>query len=70
LYQFGVTAGWRRRGLGRALLTHALDRVNPSSDDDTSVRVNAANRPAVELVHAVGFEIDGRDDYFVEPRPK
>ena len=34
LYQFGATAGWRRRGLGQAMLTHALDRVNPSSDDD------------------------------------
>jgi len=65
LYQFGVSAHWRRRGLGHALLSHALARVDPMSEDDTSVRVNAANRAAMLLLQAAGFEIGGREDYFV-----
>lgn len=55
----GVVAGWRRRGLGRALLTGLIDTARAEGRTALSLSVEDDN-PAARLYRSVGFEVVGR----------
>jgi mycothiol synthase len=64
--QIGVLPEWRRRGLGRALLTAAMARVTarPDHDEPVELTVNAGNAAAAGLFRRCGFQADTREGYF------
>jgi len=56
----GLAAGWRGRGLGRALLERALDEAARAGVTRVELEVFASNEPAVALYRASGFALEGR----------
>jgi len=68
--QVGTVPAWRRRGLGRALLTAAMARVvaRPDYDEPAQIEVNADNAAAVRLFLGCGFQPDFREAYFTARR--
>lgn len=50
----GVTPPWRRRGLGRAALGHALELARPSRER-IELAVDVRNQPALRLYRTSGF---------------
>ncbi len=56
----GVAAEWRRRGIGRGLLSAALDDVRASGRlIRIELEVFSSNGGAIELYKSAGFTIDG-----------
>jgi ribosomal protein S18 acetylase RimI-like enzyme len=53
LYEIGVRSSWRRRGTGRALLTHMEDWMRANGVDE--VWVLADNQIAVDFYRGCGF---------------
>jgi N-alpha-acetyltransferase 10/11 len=47
--------GYRRRGLGRALIARCLDAVHQSARGCAALRVESENTPAVRLYRSFGF---------------
>ena len=47
--------GYRRRGLGRALMARCLDAVHRSARRCAALRVESENAPAVRLYQSFGF---------------
>ncbi|HEX6857321.1 MAG TPA: GNAT family N-acetyltransferase [Streptosporangiaceae bacterium] len=47
--------GFRRRGLGRALIARCLDAVHRSARQCAALRVESENAPAVRLYRSFGF---------------
>jgi ribosomal protein S18 acetylase RimI-like enzyme len=68
--QAGTIPAWRRRGVGRALLTAAMARVvtRPDHDEPAQIDVNADNVAAVQLFRRCGFHPDFREAYFTAQR--
>lgn len=68
--QAGTIPAWRRRGLGRALLTAAMARVvaRPDYDEPAQIDVNADNTAALGLFRRCGFHPDFREAYFTAQR--
>ncbi len=64
--QIGVVPAWRRRGLGRALVTWSMARLNGFSEraQQAEVSIDVDNVAAVELFRSVGFRQDHRTTYF------
>jgi ribosomal protein S18 acetylase RimI-like enzyme len=62
LYDLFVEPGARRVGVGRALVTAALDHARASGAGSLSLETARDNAPAQALYQALGFE---RDDVFV-----
>ena len=63
-----VREGWRRRGLGRALLCAALAKGKSFGAVWAVLEVRASNLAAQNLYAREGFEIIGqRRDYYVAP---
>lgn len=59
----------RRRGIGSALLTHALDALARAGVEMTYLEVRASNREAIGLYRTMGFrEVGRRAGYYVSPR--
>lgn len=52
----GVAEAYRRRGVGRALMTAAGDVANEMGGRRLGLAVEADNRPAVRLYQSLGFE--------------
>lgn len=61
-----VHPSWRRRGIGRRLVMHAVVYLGA-----TSVDVNEQNQQAVAFYRRLGFEVEGRSetDGFGKPFP-
>jgi mycothiol synthase len=67
--QVGTVSAWRRRGLGRALVTAAVAGLHALADrnDLAEVSVSADNFAAVALFRDSGFQLDSRTAYFAHP---
>lgn len=59
ILQLGVAPSARRRGLGRALLCRAADRLQAAPGvAEVGLSVDATNDAALELYRTAGFEVD------------
>ena len=56
----GVRRGWRRRGVGRALLAEAVRWAPTAGVSRIELYVYARNTPAIRLYESFGFEHEGR----------
>lgn len=54
--ELGVAPGWRRRGVGRALLSAASTRLASLGDERWGLYVTVGNDPATRLYRSFGFE--------------
>jgi len=55
-----VTPAYRRRGIGRRLMAHALEAAAAMPGlRQVNIGVNAGNRPAIALYEGLGFEAFG-----------
>ena len=52
-----IDPAWRGRGIGKRLLTHAVEGIGA-----TTVDVNEQNEQAVGFYLRMGFEVEGRSD--------
>jgi ribosomal protein S18 acetylase RimI-like enzyme len=68
--QAGTIPAWRRRGVGRALLTAAMAQVvtRPDYDEPAQIDVNADSTAAVGLFRRCGFHAHYREAYFTTHR--
>ena len=57
----GVEAGWRSRGIGRALLQALIERARDDGHSSLSLSVDARNAQALALYRSLGFETVGGD---------
>jgi RimJ/RimL family protein N-acetyltransferase len=55
-----VAQGWRRRGVGSALLTAGIDRARQAGAHKISLQVWPHNRAAIALYERFGFQREGR----------
>jgi ribosomal-protein-alanine N-acetyltransferase len=55
-----VAAAYRRLGLGRRLMTHALERAKADGARSASLEVRASNLGAQALYAGFGFEVVGK----------
>ncbi|CAK0762298.1 (ribosomal protein S18)-alanine N-acetyltransferase [Gammaproteobacteria bacterium] len=63
-----VAASWRRRGLGRAMMTHLLKLARHHRAEMAFLEVRSSNRQAIALYHSLGFnEIGQRCGYYPAP---
>ncbi|HSD88662.1 MAG TPA: GNAT family N-acetyltransferase, partial [Kofleriaceae bacterium] len=60
-----VKQGWRRKGVGRALLTAALEWAPTAGIKRVELYVYARNAPAIALYEGFGFAIEGRRRNFI-----
>ena len=61
-----VDPAWRGRGLGRALLTHALAQMRAAGLVGAALGVNGANSSATALYESVGMRIESRADRYAK----
>lgn len=52
-----IDPAWRGKGIGRRLLTHAVEEIGA-----TTIDVNEQNEQAVGFYLRMGFEVEGRSD--------
>ena len=64
-----VAAGYRRRGLARALLGAVAQWAYPGGATSTYLQVGDTNEAAVALYTAAGFAVHHRYDYWQAPLP-
>jgi ribosomal-protein-alanine N-acetyltransferase len=63
-----VASAWQGRGLGRALMSSALDRVRSLGVHRLDLEVRASNREAIRLYQKAGIAETGRRrGYYREP---
>ncbi len=63
-----VHPGWRRRGLGRFLVAHALGRGSRAGAAVARLEVRAGNLAALSLYELLGFRRRGvRRGYYLQP---
>ncbi|MBP0480923.1 GNAT family N-acetyltransferase [Sagittula salina] len=55
----GVLPEWRGQGVGRALLTHALDAARARGFHKVGLEVRSGNIAARKLCEAAGFAVEG-----------
>lgn len=58
--QVGVAPAWRRTGLAKALVGHAIEQVAAGGADTVWLNVNEDNAPAISLYQELGFTRYGR----------
>jgi mycothiol synthase len=64
IHVIGVRPPWRRRGLGRALLLHALGELRARGKPRAGLGVDGASRHAVRLYETEGMRIVRRNDVY------
>ncbi len=68
LYNLAVGGGFRRQGLGRALLDEVLVRAKGRGAERMYLEVRRSNAAAIALYRAAGFAVCGvRRDYYSLP---
>jgi L-phenylalanine/L-methionine N-acetyltransferase len=60
-----VRAGWRGKGVGRALMTEAIAWAETAGITRIELYVYARNAPAIALYEKLGFAIEGRRRNFI-----
>lgn len=65
-----VTAEYRRRGIGRALLLHAVREATQRRARFLNIRPVARNMEAMSLFYSAGFELLGQVELFMDLRPE
>ena len=63
----GTHPDFLRRGLGKALLCHALHAIREAGMHQAIVLTNWNNEPAIGLYHAAGFQDNGHLLLFGKP---
>lgn len=64
-----VTEKFRRRGIGRKLLSHMLKEAPRFGIGDCTLEVRAGNIPAIRLYESLGFKSEGiRPGFYEKPR--
>ena len=66
IVQVGVRPGWRGRGIGRALLCHAMQRFRSEGLDDAMLYVNVNNPRAIGVYTGLGFSVVKRRTRYVK----
>ena len=64
IHVIGVRPPWRRRGLGRALLLHALHELRTRGKPRAGLGVDGDNDVAVRLYESAGMRIVRRNDVY------
>lgn len=63
-----VSPDFRRRGVARALVEHALDWAKAEGAEQALLEVRASNEAAQRLYRSLGFDlISIRKDYYIHP---
>ena len=65
IYVVGVDPEWAGRGLGRLLMSRALERLSERGCREALLYVEADNLPAVHLYRSIGFVDDTIDVQYV-----
>ena len=60
LDMFGIHSDYRRRGLGKLLMLHVMNRVAKLDVGMMSIGVDSVNSNAFELYKKVGFKVETR----------
>ena len=60
LYAVAVLPGFRRRGVGKALVRHAVDAVRAMGCPKVNLQVRASNAAVVEFYESLGFGVEDR----------
>lgn len=69
IYRVAVDPAHRRRGIGEALLSAALDAARAQGVTHTFLDVRASNAPAIALYEKCGFtRLSRRRGYYRDPR--
>ncbi len=69
MMNLAVDPTYRRRGIGRSLLTEARTRLIQSGVKRLFLEVRSSNKPALGLYYSVGFALRSfRRDYYRDPR--
>lgn len=58
IHFLGVKEGYRRKGIGRKLITQGVDWASSSGVEKVSMCVEAENEMALELYASIGFVVD------------
>lgn len=61
-----VKHGWRGKGVGRALMTAALEWAPTAGIKRIELYVYARNEPAIKLYEGFGFQTEGRRKAFIK----
>lgn len=56
LLNITIAPAWRRQGLGRVLLEHAMDATRQKSVKTLFLEVRPSNKPAIAMYENMGFE--------------
>ena len=65
LYGLEVQTDLRRRGFGRALVSHVLSCLNQEGRTKLKLQVSSQNTAALALYHSLGFAETERIDYYL-----
>ena len=69
LWNIAVAPTHRRRGIGRALLREAFERLADAGAHRVFLEVRESNLTAVEMYHSLGFvPLSRRKDYYLHPK--
>ena len=60
LYAVAVLPGFRRRGVGKALVRHAVDALRAMGCPKVNLQVRASNAAVVEFYESLGFGVEDR----------
>ena len=64
-----VTEKFRRKGIGRKLLSHMLQEAPLFGIGDCTLEVRSGNMPAIRLYESLGFKSEGvRPDFYEKPK--
>ncbi len=68
LNNFAVHPGWRRQGVGTALLAYSLAAATAVGAPKATLEVRASNAPALALYERAGFrQLGSRRAYYTHP---
>ena len=77
IVSIAVLPEYRRRGIGRALMTHSLEGLREYGAEECYLEVRVSNTAAINLYKSLGFEmvrvvkryyLDGEDAYIMSRR--
>lgn len=62
VYEIGVRSGWRRRGIGTALVRHVLAHLRRAGIDGGFLLVEEGNASAIAFYESLGWRAEGGRD--------